>query len=432
MTDKELRDAAVADLKLTTVGYKNKHWTAPPAGSKWKSALDLLAQIGHQPPPPGSWTKVADEYGSFTLSETKEVRYGSGSAFNRKNPVTGDVSVRKRPLRRSCPWCKQDLRGSSSRASLQCRSIGTYRKGGLMTVVNTAPPVISGSAIRGQTLSTSTGTWTFDLDYLTYAYRWLRCDAAGANCVAIPGQVYPTLLLGSADVGSTIRSEVTATEVVTPPPLPPGSLPWRPANYVSGDPSLVTSYSPQPTLITLNSSNSQMNLDPNTDYLVDIGDFDVKNNHIEFQVAATSRSSAAGVKGNGDSSTTSPACSRTRKGDHPHRGRGLRGPVALYRLLDPDRCGLYLAYERDHPVPELPHRGQHPSRRLLSADHPDTFQFEGNGVSHAFRGTVRMYQCTHLTCNTGFNAGTFCGTNANQLLSPSPQVILSRASTSGW
>ncbi len=52
MTDAELRDAAVAKLKQTTVGYKNKHWTVPPEGSNWDSALDLLAQIAVEDPPP--------------------------------------------------------------------------------------------------------------------------------------------------------------------------------------------------------------------------------------------------------------------------------------------------------------------------------------------------------------------------------------------
>lgn len=51
MTDGELRDAAVAHLKKTTVGYINKRWTTPPAGSEWKQALDLLAQVGITPPP---------------------------------------------------------------------------------------------------------------------------------------------------------------------------------------------------------------------------------------------------------------------------------------------------------------------------------------------------------------------------------------------
>lgn len=52
MTDKELRDAAVAELKQTTVGYINKHWTNPPVGTRWANALDLLSKIGVVVPPP--------------------------------------------------------------------------------------------------------------------------------------------------------------------------------------------------------------------------------------------------------------------------------------------------------------------------------------------------------------------------------------------
>lgn len=81
-----------------------------------------------------------------------------------------------------------------------------------MTVTNVTLPTISGTAQQGHTLTTSNGTWTFSLDYLTYTYRWLRCDAAGANCVAIPGATSQSYLLTASDVGSTIRSEVTATE----------------------------------------------------------------------------------------------------------------------------------------------------------------------------------------------------------------------------
>lgn len=57
MTDKELRDAAVAHLKKTTTGYlKSNGQPKPPpwpAGSThWAPALDLLAQIGGDVPPP--------------------------------------------------------------------------------------------------------------------------------------------------------------------------------------------------------------------------------------------------------------------------------------------------------------------------------------------------------------------------------------------
>jgi hypothetical protein len=81
-----------------------------------------------------------------------------------------------------------------------------------MTVTNDTPPVISGTYRRGQTLSTTPGEWLFDEDYLTYLYQWMRCDAAGANCVDIPGATNSSYLLTSADVGARLVSEVTATE----------------------------------------------------------------------------------------------------------------------------------------------------------------------------------------------------------------------------
>lgn len=50
MTDAELRDQAVAELEQTTIGYINRKWTEPPAGTHWRAALDLLVQIGSTPP----------------------------------------------------------------------------------------------------------------------------------------------------------------------------------------------------------------------------------------------------------------------------------------------------------------------------------------------------------------------------------------------
>jgi hypothetical protein len=82
-----------------------------------------------------------------------------------------------------------------------------------MTVVNATPPVVSDTTPQvGQTITTTDGTWTYSLDYLTYTYRWLRCDSAGANCVAIGGATTPSYQVVSADVGHKLRSEVTATE----------------------------------------------------------------------------------------------------------------------------------------------------------------------------------------------------------------------------
>lgn len=78
--------------------------------------------------------------------------------------------------------------------------------------VNTALPVISGTATQGQTLSTSNGSWTGGPT--TYAYEWDRCDSSGSNCSQIEGATTNTYTLAAADVGSTIRSTVTASNSV--------------------------------------------------------------------------------------------------------------------------------------------------------------------------------------------------------------------------
>ena len=79
---------------------------------------------------------------------------------------------------------------------------------GTAAPTNVSPPVITGSLQQGQTLSSSTGSWN-GTQPLSYSYQWYRCDSAGNNCVATA--TGSTDLLGSADVGSTIRVTVSAS-----------------------------------------------------------------------------------------------------------------------------------------------------------------------------------------------------------------------------
>ena len=75
--------------------------------------------------------------------------------------------------------------------------------------VNTSLPTISGTTRDGSTLTTSNGKW--NNNPTSFAYEWLRCGSAGANCAQISGANSKSYTLTTADVGHTIRSEVIAT-----------------------------------------------------------------------------------------------------------------------------------------------------------------------------------------------------------------------------
>ena len=71
-------------------------------------------------------------------------------------------------------------------------------------------PTISGTAQQGQALTADPGGWT-GVAPISYAYQWRRCDSGGAGCTDITGATSQSYTLVAADIGSTIRVVITAS-----------------------------------------------------------------------------------------------------------------------------------------------------------------------------------------------------------------------------
>jgi virginiamycin B lyase len=69
-------------------------------------------------------------------------------------------------------------------------------------------PSIYGAPTVGALLSASPGSWN-NLP-TSEAFQWQRCSASGGLCEDLPGELAPTLLVSSADLGSRLRVLVTA------------------------------------------------------------------------------------------------------------------------------------------------------------------------------------------------------------------------------
>jgi hypothetical protein len=74
---------------------------------------------------------------------------------------------------------------------------------------STVAPAITGTATDGSTLTASTGTWAGTSPF-NFAYQWRRC-ASGGTCTNIAGATQATYIVTSADIGSTIVAQVTAS-----------------------------------------------------------------------------------------------------------------------------------------------------------------------------------------------------------------------------
>jgi|1186.fasta_scaffold25821_1 hypothetical protein len=71
-------------------------------------------------------------------------------------------------------------------------------------------PTVTGKTEVGQALAAKTGTFSGGIPR-KLAFQWQTCDQTGANCTNVSGATSETYGVRSADVGKTIRVEVTAS-----------------------------------------------------------------------------------------------------------------------------------------------------------------------------------------------------------------------------
>jgi hypothetical protein len=69
-------------------------------------------------------------------------------------------------------------------------------------------PILSGTPIPGETLSTTQGTWGGD--QLVFSYQWERCTEPESECSAIPNATSATYTVAEGDLASSLRATVTA------------------------------------------------------------------------------------------------------------------------------------------------------------------------------------------------------------------------------
>ncbi|MBP2293332.1 DUF4347 domain-containing protein [Azospirillum rugosum] len=129
----------------------------------------------------------------------------SGATASSYTPVAGDLGKYLRVV-----VTANDGNGGTQTAT----STRTAIAGGNGAPVNSAVPVVSGTATVGNALSATTGTWTDpDGDSLGYTYQWYRADDEnGTNATAITGATSTGYSLTTTDAHKYLRVVVTAND----------------------------------------------------------------------------------------------------------------------------------------------------------------------------------------------------------------------------
>jgi hypothetical protein len=152
---------------------------------------------------PGSWlssSEVTYAYQWQSCDESgaqcSDLPGETSSSFTVNDAVLGDA-LRVR------------VTASNANGSTSATSAATEQA--FATLANVARPSVSESGTQEPVFAATEGMWTSS-GTLTFSYQWMRCNAQGEECTAIPGASASSYALSAADLGShTLRVAVTAT-----------------------------------------------------------------------------------------------------------------------------------------------------------------------------------------------------------------------------
>jgi hypothetical protein len=154
---------------------------------------------------PGTWT---NQTGAFTYEWDRCITAAScvpipGATEQSYTPVSADAGAQLR------------VRVTATSPTSDTATAEAITPGGVQLAIkpvpgNVALPTIVGEARAHETVTGTVGLWADSPT--SFALQWLRCaTAAGTACAAIPGQTTASYDVTGADVGSTLRLQVIAT-----------------------------------------------------------------------------------------------------------------------------------------------------------------------------------------------------------------------------
>jgi hypothetical protein len=146
----------------------------------------------------GTWTNAPTSYAYQW--------YANGAPLTGETAATHTIGLGETGEQLTCQVTATTAGGTASATSTASTPVTSAAAA---APLNTALPSISGTAQEFLTLETSPGLWTGGVN--SFAYQWLRCaTASGDQCAPISGATTTSYVLTLADVGSTIRVQVTA------------------------------------------------------------------------------------------------------------------------------------------------------------------------------------------------------------------------------